>query len=464
MDYSITMDKKNKQIQLDDNNEETSLFHAVDNIDLFSKLLTNSKIDVNQKNENNETIFIYSCRKGKLDVVSKLILYPECDLLCIDNRGRTGLMYLVENGICRPLYLLQKSKQFAEIDFNYRNKNNETLLSILVKQYYEVWTRKNDAMKDERLKDLTMVYKALLDLGCDFNSTIDEEGNTIMNFFLMVDDLPSAFYLISNYKDIDISIKNKDGISASFLSLFITQKYQLFDLKHSLMNHKTFDHFYIDSNNNSLLIHSLVRGNKDYFIRLSCDIINSLKFLNQTNNKKENVVIIAVKLGRFNYISERIINKFDLDQQDELGNTALHYAIKLRDEYAINRLCFYHANKDLKNHQEKTPLDLLMDQENNEDYDNDRIINIIKNPLSPGKFIAEKNSNSSINPFRIKTTDEKVNKYVKNYQIEQYKKEYEDLFVRPYSPYASLLEKMTMKWNSLYIIQQDTIPRFKFKY
>jgi len=49
VDYSITMDKKNKQIQLDDNNEETSLFHAVDNIDLFSKLLTNSKIDVNQK-------------------------------------------------------------------------------------------------------------------------------------------------------------------------------------------------------------------------------------------------------------------------------------------------------------------------------------------------------------------------------------------------------------------------------
>ena len=60
-------------------------------------------------------------------------------------------------------------------------------------------------------------------LNCDFNSAIDEDGNTIMNFFLMIDDLPSAYYLLKNYNDLDLFIKNKDGINESFLTLYMNE-------------------------------------------------------------------------------------------------------------------------------------------------------------------------------------------------------------------------------------------------
>jgi len=127
-------------------------------LNIFLKLLSDSGIDVNHKNNNNETVFIYCCKKDKPDVASKLIFRcPECDLFCIDNEGRTGLMYLVENGRYIPLSLLSKrdtgiplSKQIEKINLNYRSKNNETLISILVKQFYKTWQEKNSKAKRKK--------------------------------------------------------------------------------------------------------------------------------------------------------------------------------------------------------------------------------------------------------------------------------------------------------------------------
>jgi len=466
VDYYISMKENNKFIQIVDSNGETALFHAINSLDIFLKVLNDSGLDVNQRNNDNETVFIKCCKNDKPEIASKLILNPECDLSCIDNQGRTGLMYLVENGRCIPLNLLPKSKQCKKIDLNYRNQNNETLLSILVKQFYETWQEREGKGKKEKLENLVATFRALLNLNCDFNSAIDEEGNTIMNFFLMIDDLPSAYYLLIKYDDLDLSIKNNNGINASFLTLFMIENEmtKFINLKKSLMFHKTFDCLYLDPNNNNLLIHYLVRENSNYFFRYSCDISKNTKILNQCNNRKENVLIVAVKSGHFDYINEALLDKLELNQQDELGNTALHYAIKLRDDYAINSLCYYHADKDLKNNQGKSSMDLVMeikdheekndnDKENESENDIDdynRILNILKNPIPPEKMKKSSSKSSSVKSFfsfKKKTTDEKVNNYIKTYLLEQYKREYEDLLIRPYSPYTSILDRTVMKWD-----------------
>ncbi|ORX78643.1 hypothetical protein BCR32DRAFT_282103 [Anaeromyces robustus] len=55
-------------------------------------------------------------------------------------------------------------------------------------------------------------------------------------------------------------------------------------------------------------------------------------------------------------------DKFDLNQQNKLDNIILHYSIKLIDEYPINGLCY--VDKELKNNQEKSLMDILIEIKN----------------------------------------------------------------------------------------------------
>jgi len=80
-----------------------------------------------------------------------------------------------------------------------------------------------------------------------------------------------------------------------------------------------------------------------------------------------------------------------------------------------------HANKEIKNNQGKSPMDLMREIK---DYE--------------------------------EKPDEKVNKYVKDYLLKQYKKEHEDLLVHPYTPYSRLKgSTMTMKWELYFTIKSD---------
>jgi len=421
VDYYVNLKGNNKFINAVDNNGETALFHAIVNVDIFLKLISDSRIDINKKNNNNETIFIYCCKRNIIDIVHKLIYRcAECDFSCTDNAGRTGLMYLVENEREIPY-----CSSIKKADLEYRNKNNETVLSLLVKQFYKTWQNEDYYLetRKEKLKVLIRTFKNLLRFGCDFNSPIDEDGNTIMNFFLMIDDLPSAYYLLKKYEDLDLSIKNVDGINASYLSLFMSDNNDMANslgLRGLILYHKTFDHCYLDRNGNNLLMHELVRDNRHAYGRHAYHLLNdNTKILNQTNNKKENVVIAAVKLGRFDYIDDKVINTVNLNQQDEQGNTALHYALKLRDNDVINRLNNHHVNKELKNNQGETPMDLAFEMK-------------------------KQNENS----------DERVNNSIKAYLLEQYKKEYDELLIRPYTRYTSNLKRIGMKWDLYFMFEQ----------
>ncbi|ORX56587.1 hypothetical protein BCR36DRAFT_260971, partial [Piromyces finnis] len=73
------------------------------------------------------------------------------------------------------------------------------------------------------------------------------------------------------------------------------------------------------------------------------------ELLQQVNNKSENAITIAARLGFLKQIPKHIVSKADLDHQDNLGNTALYYAIQLKSLYSINILAYNHANAKIKN-------------------------------------------------------------------------------------------------------------------
>ncbi|ORX83904.1 ankyrin, partial [Anaeromyces robustus] len=74
--------------------------------------------------------------------------------------------------------------------------------------------------------------------------------------------------------------------------------------------------------------------------------------------KGENTLTIAIKSGHSDILQDIFFHNESLNQQDTFGNTALHYAIELKDKYAIIILAYYGADTNIKNNEGKTAMDL----------------------------------------------------------------------------------------------------------
>eukprot|EP00833_Pecoramyces_ruminatium_P017509 jgi/Orpsp1_1/1191541/evm.model.d7180000086831.1 len=171
-------------------------------------------------------------------------------------------MYLVENGRHNELidYLSKNKDKISPFDIN---KSREGLVSTYMISYYERYVGNICEMEfnNERnynvIKNFAFILSSLIKFGCDFNIPVDKDGNTPIMIFLMMKDYVSAKYLLDNYKGtINLSIKNKYGVNASYLSLFINE--DIFErlefnrrlntnilsynaLKNTIQNNKTFD-------------------------------------------------------------------------------------------------------------------------------------------------------------------------------------------------------------------------------
>lgn len=122
----------------------------------------------------------------------------------------------------------------------------------------------------------------LIEYGCDFNVPIDKDGNTPIMYFIMVGDYFATTLLLEKYQNLDLSIKNKHGFSASYLLFNIDASEK--DLKNNLIFHKTFDYDFTDNNNNNFIMYFLVRNKlNDDFNK----ILKRKRIKNQVNNKKE---------------------------------------------------------------------------------------------------------------------------------------------------------------------------------
>lgn len=368
---------------IEDNEGNTALYHSIHNFNIFNRILFVTK-DINHLNHNNETI-IYYCGRNEIyipfDIVFKI---PNIDLkfnkdIFIDE-GKRKFIELVQNDNDTLLKYLsshyQSISNFTNTDIlkSIVDEIGITMITILIEKYYNAYMS-ND--KDSFPKLIRMLKLLIFHLKCDVNTVIDEEGNTPIMFFLLIENYPAVNYILS-CKDVDLSIKNKHGINASYLSLFIEEKEKKLRMK--FLEHPTFDHFYLDQQKDNLITHFIIRDCYDEALQ----VVTKAKYLLTVPNENgENTITIAIKSGHSDILQDIFFQNEAFNQQDRLGNTPLHYAIELKDKYAILILAFYGADTSIKNNKGQTALDLA-----NEANDED-ILECLNNP---NKILKKKQS------------------------------------------------------------------------
>jgi len=210
---------KGKFIELTDNNGNTALFYAALNVNVFEKMVK-APFDFHHVNNDNENILLYNCKYDAYKAFSK-VLKLNLDPNLVNSAGKTAAMYLVEHG--RNFQLRDLVKKY-HIDVNYQNKFGDSLVSVLIKKYYSCYTDVTDDFFTESnylmFKNFASTLTELVELGCNFNVTIDEDGNTPLIYFLLTEEYVCANYILSKCR-IDLSPKNKYGTSASLLSLYL---------------------------------------------------------------------------------------------------------------------------------------------------------------------------------------------------------------------------------------------------
>ena len=195
----------NDCLNISDNNGDTALFYAVNNISCFKELL-NTKINVNHLNYNNENILIYCCKNQILKPIKYLIKTTNIDINAFDIQEKTAAMYLAENGEYKGIRYL--GKRNCILDFI--NQYNESALSLLIQNLY---TKKNEDNCDKYYRTIV----EFVELGCNFNIPVDDEGNTAIMVFIIVKDYTSLQYVLKYANNIDLSIQNYNGEDAQYL-------------------------------------------------------------------------------------------------------------------------------------------------------------------------------------------------------------------------------------------------------
>jgi len=252
--------KSNVDVNIVDNNGNNALFYATKNAKCLKTLLKKTTIDVNHLNKDNDSVLTYCCKMDRVGTLDILINQKSLDPNHADSNGKTAAMYLVENtqhNILKPFVLNN------HIDPNYKNKYGQTLVSCFVNKYYQHCNGELEHIQLSnrsgylRNKRYAYTLATLIDLKCDFNVPVDDDGNTPIMVFLMMKDYVSCQYLLERCGNlIDLSKKNYNDINASYLSLFISPEvfegllfknndiFSLKTLKKDFIDNPTFDKRY----------------------------------------------------------------------------------------------------------------------------------------------------------------------------------------------------------------------------
>ncbi|OUM65338.1 hypothetical protein PIROE2DRAFT_60071 [Piromyces sp. E2] len=436
---------KGNHINLVDHDGNTALFHACYTTPMLMRRVLRTKLfDFNHLNKYQENVLLFSAKHDEVRSFDLLLDLPGINTDLFYEDGKSLAMMLVEQS--RPNQLLSLTKK-KKIDVNYKNKAGDSLVSVYFKGYLKLMdsiTNRNDLTREKmyKVEDNAQTLKKLIEVGCDFNCIIDGDGNTPVMAFMFLEDYASLNYLLENCKNIDLSIKNKYGIDANHLSIFIksnvindlvlaNKRYSYFisykAVRNYFINNKTSKSDYLDPANNNSVMYALAHN--DPYVKHFINIVTPNNLF-EKNNKNENVIIVATKLG-FSKELKLILSKITGDKemeiqvntQDHLGNTALHYAVLLKDKYIVNLLMNNKANPNLKNNNGLSAIDLSKDNE--ESIIAPYLYHPI--PISEMEEQIEKLKSKLKSVVKAKSTDEKVNDYIKNYRITSYQQDYEYL-------------------------------------
>ncbi|OUM58984.1 hypothetical protein PIROE2DRAFT_64068 [Piromyces sp. E2] len=329
-------------INLEDKDGNNLLFYCTDKE--TNDMLPD--VDVNHLNHNHETPLVYFCKNEIFTHLSCLLKRSDINVNIPDNEGKTAIMYLTEKNKTAELNSFALSKKGYA--FNYISEKGESILSIFIKNMYQTDFVKTNYDYDILANSIITFIKA----GVDFNVVVDEEGNTALMVFLIAHDF-DTFHFVSKYaKNIDFAKKNKNGesITSLLLKIGVPAHYES-----AILQQGTFDYNYVDpTNNNTPLILATINC-PDYMLAI---LRGNLKGINDVNSYQENALIIAAKMYNNKAADLLIKRDINFNQQDNTGNTALHYAVKNRNIPLINNLIGNGASYSIKNNENETALEI----------------------------------------------------------------------------------------------------------
>jgi len=287
--------------------------------------------------------------------------------LLLNKPNNKAAFKAAETGDVNELERLLKSG----IDVNYRNEKRETILSIIInKLRIQQLSKKSKSTSYESVSsmfDCNRMFNALINHHCNFNVPVDKDENTGFMALMLLPDMNTVVSKI--FDRIDLSKTNIYGENASSLCV----KQNLTQLFNIIKNQPSFDVNYRDKETGNTLIllaaisqptvlEQLIKMNKDG------------SKLHDTNLRNENALILATKSGCIEAVKVLLKYKIDVNHQDNLGNTALHYAVDLNDSYVTALLTSRKANASIKNNEGKSPLALAKKLGNSE------LLQAIENP------------------------------------------------------------------------------------
>jgi len=230
----------------------------------------------------------------------------------------------------------------------------------------------------ENYSKFAMMIICLVKAEIDFNVVVDEDENTALMAILAAHDYETFNFLCRYGKNLDFKKKNKYGENAT--SLFLKLDYIPLQ-RNPMIYQRSFDFKYLDqtTKNNALIF--IVINKPSY-------IMDVLKYhycsINEVNIHQENALIIAAKMNNYNSVELLLQKCANTNQQDDMGNTALHYAVQANNIPMIYDLIHNDANPHLKNNQKESALEMA------NRLGNKKVLNAILGNLSVSDYSKEK--------------------------------------------------------------------------
>ncbi|ORX79486.1 ankyrin [Anaeromyces robustus] len=346
----------------------------------YPRDLIDSGIYINHSNHNGETALVYCIKKGNFRPIQYLLKNPSLDVNVADSNGKTAAMYLVEKGNYFDFLSLHRK----DCNYDYININNyDSVLSIILKKMYGTEQDRNSVP----YKAFIQIFTVLVTYQVDFNNAVDTDENTAFMAILNVKDLDSAMLCAKHLRRLDLSVKNKYGENATSLCF----KFGYPDILNVVKENPTFNYYYRDPvNQNTLLMLSVV--NKCLFMKELLEYDPNI--INEVNLK---AVEILLNYG------------IDVNHQDDLGNTALHYAIEINQPKLVQMIMKTNPKTNLMNKNNKTAI-MLANEINNEE-----ILRIINNPFDTIKtFNTNNNDHNEILDKYCKEAQSYITPYINN--------------------------------------------------
>ncbi len=238
-----------------------------------------------------------------------------------DKKGNTPLMQALEDH--KPKIVFDLLEQQVT-DINKQNNRGETALMMAANYgYLNIVDKLLEKGADPNLKD-TMDFTALI------YATIKRHRGIIE--------------LLLNKSHTDINILGPNGHSAIFVSLKLNNLDLDLDIVNLLLDDKRINLDLKDGHGNTLLHAAIYSASHDIIKKILRKGANP----NLKDKKSQTALMFAVLKGRKNIVKSILRNtRTDINLQDNVGETALFYAVKTVNRIAITKLILADDRIDL---------------------------------------------------------------------------------------------------------------------